>query len=145
MEEFEMSKAKAALVGVLALLAMVVGATIAFATTNRPSDPAPRASAEAGDPTAVDDDADDADDDAGEADDDAGEADDDADERATGDAARRAGVAALEEVGDGTVTEVEVDDDGDAGYEVEVRRADGTVVEVALDGQFAVVSVENDD
>ena len=133
-----MSKAKAALVGVLALLAMVVGATIAFATTNRPSDPAPRASAEAGDPTAVDDDADDADDDAGEA-------DDDADERATGDAARRAGVAALEEVGDGTVTEVEVDDDGDAGYEVEVRRADGTVVEVALDGQFAVVSVENDD
>ena len=123
---------RAALVGVVALVALVVvGATIAGATTADPSDVRPSAGAE------VDDDADEA----GEADDDAGEAD----EQVTGAVARRAGAAALAEVGDGAVTEVEAADEGDAGYEVEVRRADGTFVEVALDADLTVVSVEHDD
>ena len=56
-----------------------------------------------------------------------------------------AGAAALEAAGPGTVTEVEVADEGDTGYEVEVRLDDGSFVEVALDESFAVVSVEQDD
>ncbi len=88
-----------------------------------------------------DDDA--ADDDAagGERDDDAGEQD----EQVTGPDRDAAGAAALEETGSGTVTEVEIADEGDTGYEVEVRLDDGTFVEVHLDEDLTVVSVENDD
>jgi hypothetical protein len=46
---------------------------------------------------------------------------------------------ALAKVGQGTVTEVEPDDNG-AAYEVEVRLSDGTQVEVALGTDFKVLS-----
>ena len=55
----------------------------------------------------------------------------------------QATAAALEHV-DGTVTETEVGDGG-AAYEVEVRRADGTQVEVQLDSNFEVIGSERDD
>ena len=57
----------------------------------------------------------------------------------------RAGSAALEAAGGGTVTEVERADEGRSGYEVEVKRDDGSFVEVTLDEQFGEVSVEDDD
>jgi len=56
----------------------------------------------------------------------------------------RATEAALEEVGGGEVIETEVDDDG-AAYGVEVRKEDGSVVEVNLDADFNVVGSEPDD
>lgn len=46
--------------------------------------------------------------------------------------------------GGGTVTETEVGDDGSA-YEVEIRRADGSQVEVQLDADFTVIASERDD
>ena len=75
-------------------------------------------------------------------------AEDDAGEQAeqvTGPDWEDAAAAALAEVGDGRVTEIEAADDGDRGYEVEVRRGDGSSVEVDLDQSFGVVSVEDDD
>ncbi len=59
--------------------------------------------------------------------------------------AASAGDAALKAAGGGQVTEVERADEGASGYEVEVRRSDGSYVEVALDDEFGVVSVERDD
>jgi uncharacterized membrane protein YkoI len=55
----------------------------------------------------------------------------------------RATAAALEHV-DGTVTETEVGDGG-AAYEVEIRRPDGSQVEVQLDADFTVIGSEADD
>ena len=52
--------------------------------------------------------------------------------------------AALAHTGGGTVTETEIGD-GDAAYEVEVRLADGSQIEVQLDESFAVISSEADD
>jgi uncharacterized membrane protein YkoI len=52
--------------------------------------------------------------------------------------------AALAHTGGGTVVETEVGDDG-AAYGVEIRLADGRVVEVELDENFDVVGQENDD
>ena len=52
--------------------------------------------------------------------------------------------AALAQTGGGTVLETEVGDDG-AAYEVEVRRPDGTTVEVELGPDFSVLSSEADD
>ena len=52
--------------------------------------------------------------------------------------------AALAHVGGGTVLETETGDDG-AAYGVEIRLADGRVVEVALDERFAVIGEEADD
>ena len=66
---------------------------------------------------------------------------DDSDGPALTDADRaRATSAALAKVGQGSVTEVERDDDSGAAYEVEVRLNDGTQVEVALGADFQVVS-----
>ena len=56
----------------------------------------------------------------------------------------RASAAALEYVGEGTVTETEVGDDG-AAYGVEVRLDDGSQVEVQLDADFNVIGTEGDD
>jgi hypothetical protein len=56
----------------------------------------------------------------------------------------RATDAALEHVGGGTVIETEVGDDG-AAYGVEIRKDDGTVVEVNLDNNFEVIGEEQDD
>ena len=56
----------------------------------------------------------------------------------------RATQAALDHVGGGTVTETEVGDDG-AAYGVEVRRSDGSQVEVQIDENFTATGVEQDD
>jgi hypothetical protein len=55
----------------------------------------------------------------------------------------RAKRAALDAVGSGTVTETEVDDE-DAYYEIEITKADGTQVDVAVDENFRVVGQETD-
>lgn len=68
----------------------------------------------------------------------------DDDEALTGPARDRAIDAALAAVGGGEVTEAEVGDGG-ASYEVEVRLADGTEVEVELDAGFAVIASAPDD
>jgi hypothetical protein len=62
---------------------------------------------------------------------------DDRDEQVSGAAADRAGAAVLESLGDGRVTGVERDSDN--AYEVEVRRADGSTVDVDLNESFQVV------
>jgi hypothetical protein len=66
-------------------------------------------------------------------------------ESVTGPAAQQAGDAALAAVGGGTVLEVEQADAGDAAYEVEVRRPDGSEVEVHLDAQFQPLGTAADD
>ena|SRR5215203_2678080 len=57
----------------------------------------------------------------------------------TGSSARRAGDAALRATGGGTVLEVEQGDEPNAAYEAEVRKTDGSIVEVMLDGKFNVI------
>ena len=56
----------------------------------------------------------------------------------------RATTAALEHVGEGSVTETEVGD-GDAAFEVEIRLDSGKQVEVELDDNFEVIGSEADD
>jgi uncharacterized membrane protein YkoI len=68
----------------------------------------------------------------------------DDDQPLTGSTLEKAKAAALEHTGGGTVIETEVGDDG-AAYGVEVRRDDGSVVEVSLDENFAVIGDEADD
>ena len=74
----------------------------------------------------------------------------DSEERLTGLDAQKAKSAAIAAVGGGTLTELERDD-GDEGYgtsgvyEVEVKREDGTQVEVHLDGDYDVVGQQADD
>jgi hypothetical protein len=60
----------------------------------------------------------------------------------TGPALRSATESALEHTA-GTVTETEVGDEG-AAYGVEIRREDGTEVEISLDENFIVVDEEVD-
>lgn len=72
----------------------------------------------------------------------AGGADDD--KPLTGSAYDKATQAAIEHVGGGEAIETEVGDDG-AAYGVEVRKDDGSVVEVNLDENFNVTSSEGDD
>jgi len=69
----------------------------------------------------------------------------DSDEQATGPGAERAERAAVEAVGGGRAVEVEREDEGRAGWEVEVRRGDGQQVEVHLNPRFERVGVEGDD
>jgi uncharacterized membrane protein YkoI len=52
----------------------------------------------------------------------------------------KAGKAALAKVGQGTVSEVERENEGGSAYEVEVRLDDGTQVEVQLGSDFQVLS-----
>jgi hypothetical protein len=68
----------------------------------------------------------------------------DDDQPIRGDARLRASEAALEHVGQGTVIETELGDDG-AAYGVEIRRDDGSVVEVEIDENFKVTGTERDD
>jgi uncharacterized membrane protein YkoI len=71
----------------------------------------------------------------------------DFEEGLTGLDAQKAKSAAIAAVGGGTITDLERDD-GDGGYgtsgvyEVEVKREDGTQVEVHLDGDYNVVGQE---
>ena len=67
-------------------------------------------------------------------------------ESVTGPAAQHAARAAEEAAGGGRALEVEYQDGDAAGvYEVEVRRADGSQVEVHLNGQFEPVGTQADD
>ncbi len=68
----------------------------------------------------------------------------DADAPLAGSDLDQAVAAALAATGGGTVIETEVGDDG-AAYGVEIRLADGRVVEVNLDETFAVIGQEIDD
>jgi hypothetical protein len=69
-----------------------------------------------------------------------------ADEHVTGPAARKAAAAAVKTAGGGTAVEVEYQDGDGAGvYEVEVRRSDGSQLEVHLNGQFQPVGTARDD
>jgi uncharacterized membrane protein YkoI len=68
----------------------------------------------------------------------------DDDKPLTGSNLERATAAALRHTGGGTVIETEVGDDG-AAYGVEIRRDDGTVVEVNLDAGFHVINAAADD
>lgn len=61
----------------------------------------------------------------------------------TGPDLERAKEAALAHLGEGEVTETEVEDE-DSYYEVEVRLADGRQVDVQLDEAFHIVSVDGD-
>lgn len=67
------------------------------------------------------------------------------DERITGPAADQARAAALAKAPGGTVEGVERADDGAKGYEVEIKATDGTSLEIVVDPQFRVVSVNQDD
>ncbi len=70
----------------------------------------------------------------------------DSGEQVTGPDAQKAKSAAIAAVGGGTVTEVEREDDGSAGgFEVEVKRDDGSQVEVHLDGDYKVVGQQADE
>lgn len=70
----------------------------------------------------------------------------DAGEQVTGPKAEDAKSAALDAVGGGTVTGVEREDEGGAGlFEVEVKRDDGSQVEVHLDSDLNVTGQEADD
>jgi uncharacterized membrane protein YkoI len=68
----------------------------------------------------------------------------DDEEPLTGSTYDRATEAALDHVGGGEVVETE-SGDGGAAYGVEVRRDDGSTVEVELDGNFDVIGTEEDD
>jgi uncharacterized membrane protein YkoI len=70
----------------------------------------------------------------------------DSEEQLTGPDAQKAESAAIVAVGGGTVTEVERDDgDGTGVFEVEVKRDDGSQVEVHLDGDLNVVGQQADE
>ena len=70
----------------------------------------------------------------------------DSEEQVKGPAAAQAKSAALKAAGGGTVLEVEGQDGDGAGvYEVEVRRADGSEVEIHLDANFKAVGTVADD
>jgi uncharacterized membrane protein YkoI len=62
----------------------------------------------------------------------------------TGEAAEQARSAALKETGGGTVRELERDPEEGRVYEVEVKKPDGSVVDLDLDGSFKVVAVDED-
>jgi Peptidase propeptide and YPEB domain len=70
----------------------------------------------------------------------------DSEEQVQGPAADQAGAAAVRAAGGGTVLEVERQDgDGSGVYEVELRRSDGSEVEVHLDASFEPVGTVADD
>jgi hypothetical protein len=62
----------------------------------------------------------------------------DAEKPVTGDAATKAGAAAVKSLGGGTAGEVTTDFTGD-GYEVTITKADGSKTEVHLDKSFSVM------
>lgn len=59
--------------------------------------------------------------------------------------AERAGAAALRATGGGTVQETERDDEKGATFEIEVKKPDGSVVDVRLDSSYRVVAVDGDE
>jgi uncharacterized membrane protein YkoI len=69
--------------------------------------------------------------------------DNDSDDRLTGTALEQASEAALDEVGEGRVTDSERSDDPDHAYEIEVTLENGQEIEVELDEDFGVVRVDD--
>ena len=67
------------------------------------------------------------------------------DEQATGPDADRAKAAAVESLGGGRAVSVEREDEGASAWEVEVRRADGSVVDVDLTSELKRAATERDD
>ncbi|MBO0983037.1 PepSY domain-containing protein [Rathayibacter sp. SD072] len=65
-------------------------------------------------------------------------------DRLTGADLDRASEAALAEIGGGTVTSAEREDDGASGYELELRGEDGLEYDVRLDDSFEVLSADAD-
>ncbi len=61
----------------------------------------------------------------------------------SGGALDRASEAALAHIGQGSVTDTEVEDE-ESYYEVEVTRDDGSQVDVQLDREFSVVGTDDD-
>ena len=68
----------------------------------------------------------------------------DSDEPITGDAYDMATAAALEYIGEGTVTDTEIGDE-ESLYEVEITLENGQEVDVQLDANFEVVGSEAED
>lgn len=67
-------------------------------------------------------------------------------EAVTGPRAEKAIAAAVEQVGGGEVLEAEYQETGSQGvYEVEIKRPDGSVVEVNVSGGFDTVGTATDD
>ncbi|HEY7792446.1 MAG TPA: PepSY domain-containing protein [Gaiellaceae bacterium] len=62
----------------------------------------------------------------------------------SGSTAQRAHAAALKATGGGEVTASERDGEKGATYEVEVRKPDGSTVDVRLDDHFGVVAIDGD-
>jgi hypothetical protein len=62
----------------------------------------------------------------------------------TGAEASKASAAALRATGGGKVQAYERDGEDGATYEVEVRKPDGSVVDVRLDASYSVVVIEGD-
>lgn len=67
----------------------------------------------------------------------------DSDTPITGEALDQASAAALQHIGEGSVTETEIEDE-ESYYEVEITRDDGSQVDVQLDEGFNVVGTEDD-
>lgn len=61
-----------------------------------------------------------------------------------GPAADRATAAALKITGGGTANSVERDNEKGATYEVEVRKSDGSTVDVRLDNAYKLIAVDSD-
>ncbi len=69
---------------------------------------------------------------------------DDGEGGATGPQADLAVEAALQETGGGTASAVERDEENGGTWEVEVEKPDGSIVDVRLDADYAVIVVEGD-
>src|SRR5262245_50317758 len=76
-------------------------------------------------------------------DDNGGTGDDGAGKPITGPALGKASAIAIDEVGGGRVTGTELQDE-EGYYEIEVRRADGSQVDVHLDSHFNVLNARGD-
>lgn len=68
----------------------------------------------------------------------------DGDSTLTGPDANRAIAAALKETGGGQANAVERDSEKGATYEVEVRKTDGSTVDVRLDSSYRLVAIDSD-
>jgi hypothetical protein len=69
---------------------------------------------------------------------------DDDEQPLSGQVAEDAKAAALKETGGGSVTEMERDVEDGRTYQVEVKKSDGTTVDVDLNSAFKVVAVDSD-
>lgn len=69
---------------------------------------------------------------------------DDGDSSLTGPGAGKAIAAALRETGGGKANGVERDSEKGATYEVEVRKPDGSIVDVRLDSSYRLVAIDSD-